>query len=178
MLLRPGRAVRRGFSIIELMAVVAIVGIIAALATAGVARYLNHSKTPEANASLAAFETGSRAYFAVDSDQSTTGVGPFVHKFCASAAAKVPATLPAARRVQGDYSTATWQCLKFTLGKPQVYQYDYQSNGATGTDALYYAYAFGDLNGNGVASTFLLTGKGGANGEATRQSFTVVNEDE
>lgn len=173
---RPTRA--RGFSLIELMAVVAIVGIISALAFAGVARYLNHSKTPEATTSLAAFENGSRNYFATDSDMSGTGVGPFVHKFCPSASAKMPATVPKSARATGVWTDTTWACLKFTLSKPQAYQYDYQSNSGTGTAATYNAYAYGDLNGNNVVSTFLLTGKGGPNGEAMRATFTVVNEDE
>jgi prepilin-type N-terminal cleavage/methylation domain-containing protein len=178
MLVHTRRSRARGFSIIELMAVVAIVGIISALAYAGVARYLNHSKTPEATTSLAAFENGSRVYFGTESDMSGIGVGPFAHKFCPTATAKVPTTVPKSAKAPGVWTDATWVCLKFTLTKPQAYQYDYQSNSLTGTDATYNAYAFGDLNGNGINSTFVLSGKGGANGEAQRASFTVSNEDE
>jgi prepilin-type N-terminal cleavage/methylation domain-containing protein len=171
------RAQRRGFSLIEVMAVVAIVGIISMLAYAGVSRYLAHSKTPEATTTLAAFENGSRVAFSAETDSGGSGTGPFVHQFCPTSAVPVPPAIPQAQRVMGVWNAATWSCLKFTMSAPQFYQYSYVSSG-TGTGATYTATAFGDLNGNGVASTFLLIGKGGANGEAQRKSMVTVAEDE
>ena len=171
------RARRRGFSLIEVMAVITIVGIISALAYAGVARYLAHSKTPEATSTLAAFENGSRVRFAAETDSGGMGTGPFVHQFCPSATTPMPAAVPKAARVAGVWTDTTWSCLKFTMSAPQFYQYDYQSTGS-GTAAVYNAYAYGDLNGNSVNSTFLLQGIGGSNGEAQRKGMSVVNEDE
>lgn len=159
------------------MAVVAIIGVISALAYAGVARYLAHSKTPEATSTLAAFQNGSRVAYAAETDSGGSGTGPFVHKFCPSATVPVPPAIPAAQRTLGTWTAATWVCLKFTLSAPQSYQYNYTSSGI-GTAATYNAAAYGDLNGNSVISTFLLTGKGGSNGEAQRQTMVIVNEDE
>ncbi len=159
------------------MAVVAIVGIISMVAYAGVARYLAHSKVPEATTTLSALENGSRVAFSAESDSGGAGTGPFVHQFCPTAATGVPATVPKAARADGNWTAPTWACLKFTMTGPQFYQYNYTSAGTGGT-ATYTATAYGDLNGNSVNSTFALTGKGSANGEAQRQTMVVVNEDE
>jgi prepilin-type N-terminal cleavage/methylation domain-containing protein len=171
------RAQRRGFSLVEVMAVVAIIGVISMVAYAGVARYLAHSKTPEATSTLAALENGSRVAYAGETDSGGSGTGPFVHQFCPSATVPVPPAVPTAQRTAGTWTAPTWACLKFTMSAPQFYQYNYTSSG-TGTGATYTAAAYGDLNGNSVLSTFLLTGKGGANGEAQRQTMVVVKEDE
>lgn len=167
----------RGFSIVEVMAVVVIFGIIATLAVAGVVKYLSRSKTPEATTTLAALENGSRVSFQVQQDTSGTGTGPFVHLFCSSATAKVPTAIPRAQRVMADWSAETWKCLKFTMTSQQYYQYDYQSSGAN-TGAVYYAYAYGDLDGDGTLSTYVVKGVGGPRGESVRESMTVTMEDE
>ncbi len=167
----------RGFSLVEVMAVVAIFGIIAALASAGVVQYIAHAKTAEATTTLAAFENGSRVVFQTQTDVSGTGGGPFVHKFCPSATAKVPADVPKSRRVSANWAGEPWQCLRFTMTAQQYYQYDYQSSG-TDTSAVYFATAIGDLDGDEILSNFVLKGVGGSKGEAQRESLTIVRENE
>jgi len=175
-----------GFTLVELMIVVAIIGVLAALAIYGVSRYLKHSKTAEATRSIGTMEVGSKAKFQLDTDKSGTGIGPFVHVFCPSAGAPVPAAgIPKGQKlavVSGagtEYNQATFTCLKFIMTDPQFYQYNYTSNNPTdGPAALYTATAMGDLDGNGINSTFQLKGGGSSTGEAARISMTVINEDE
>ena len=178
-----------GFTLVELMIVVAIIGVLAALAIYGVSRYLKHSKTAEANRSLGTIETGSKQQFQLDTDSSgppPTGIGPFVHTFCPSATITPSSGIPAGQKVvvvssgTAEYNQLGWKCLKFVMTDPQFYAYTYASDAPTGTgiNAHYTATANGDLDGNGVTSTFQLNGIGDATGEARKVSLIVTNEDE
>jgi type IV pilus assembly protein PilA len=171
-----------GFTLVELMIVVAIIGVLAALAIYGVSRYLKHSKTAEATRNLGAMETGSKNAFQQETDTSGSGTGPFVHKFCNSSTISPPSTgLPAAAKIKApstDWNDAAWTCLKFSINEPQFYQYTYTTNSSTGTAATYAATANGDLDGNGTKSTFQLNGQGSSTGDATRLSMVITNEDE
>ncbi len=172
-----------GFTLVELMIVVAIIGVLAALAIYGVSRYLKHSKTAEATRNLGSIETGSKNQFQQETDTSGTGTGPFVHRFCPDSTINPPGSaVPSAAKVKAvatDWNDPAWQCLKFSINEPQFYMYTYKGNtGTTGTAALYTATANGDLDGNGTQSTFQLTGSGSATGDAQRNALRITNEDE
>jgi type IV pilus assembly protein PilA len=167
----------RGITILEVMMVVAIVGVIAALATVGLSGYMRHAKTAEATRSLGMIETASRQQYARPTMLTDE---KFVHTFCPTGPLTPPA-VPKARKIKIDpalWADPSWKCLMFTLPDPQFYSYRYVSNGLDGTSALYSASAYGDLDGDGMTSTYQLTGKGAANGEAERVSLTITHEDE
>jgi type IV pilus assembly protein PilA len=185
-LLRIRRKNNDGFTLVELMIVVAIIGVLAALAIYGVSRYLKHSKTAEATRTLGSLETGAKAKYQKETIV-VVATGDTDHVFCGASSKDPadsggnpqPAALPKAQKATGDYSGGLWRCLNFSLNQPQFYQYDYTSSGAGSTnDAKYTATATGDLDGNGTASLFTLKGKV-VDGEATRDgAMTIVNEDE
>jgi type IV pilus assembly protein PilA len=183
--LRASRTGRDGFTLVELMIVVAIIGVLAALAIYGVARYLKHSKTAEATRVLGVIETGEEVQYERETPFGAVDSSTFVHTFCPNAP-PTPAAVPAGSKqtvtsTPGSglgYDADGWKCLKFNMADPQFYQYEVVNNGATSLGALFTASAHGDLDANGTQSTFIVVGRGGTFGDEERDSYTIVNEDE
>jgi type IV pilus assembly protein PilA len=152
------------------MIVVAIVGVLAALAVYGVRRYLLNAKTTEAKNSVGqmakdaktSFERESMASGVLQAGTSTA----IINNLCTSALASVPDGLEKVKGMKYQSALLEWsgtgdptvgfQCLHFGLTDPQYYLYDYK--GTTGANGTFDAIAHGDLNGDGVSSTFVLRG--------------------
>jgi len=179
----------RGFTLIELMIVVAIIGVLAVLAVYGVSKYLANAKTGEARANLgnigklalAAYEKETVAA-TVMSAGAATGI---LRDLCGSAASAVPSTLASVqgKKYQSTYAdwnagspTTGFMCLKFSMTAPQYYQYNYTAT--TGGSGSYSATATGDLNGNGTSSVFTLAGSIESGVLKTAPSIGEVNPEE
>jgi type IV pilus assembly protein PilA len=173
------KRLKEGFTLIELMIVVAIVGVLAVLAVYGVRKYIANAKTAEAKNSLGQMGKDSVTAFEgerMKSDILAPGGNAFVtRKICPPASTPVPAGI--ANVKGGKYqstnlewspvadvkSVAGFPCLKFEMTAPQYYSYDFQSDSPVGAPDTpgtnFTATAKGDLNGDGVGSQFTLKGK-------------------
>lgn len=153
---------RKGFTLIELMIVVAILGILAAVAIPAFLKYIKRSKTSEATMQIRKMFDSSATYFS--NDWADSGGNQLAHQFPGTGSQIGPTPLLAnigANKTNTAETiwagNSTWVALNFAVSDPHYYAYQYNSLGVD-SNAAFTATAFGNLDGDTTYSTFVRFG--------------------
>ena len=167
---------KSGFSLIELMVVVMLIGILSTIAMPILARQLRKSKTVEAYEALSKLRVGAKTYYMFTHWSNTGNILP--HSFPTNIK-MVPQTGPKCDRVvtpTSVWDANGWHTLNFAFTEHHYFAYDFFSNGATGVDAKYTAFAYGDLDCDSKLSTFEIRGQVNKEGDVATLGPMITDE--
>jgi prepilin-type N-terminal cleavage/methylation domain-containing protein len=155
-----GKRARAGFSLVELMVTVAIVGVLAATAIPAFAGMLSRSKAGEVSGSLNSMFKLAASYYA--SERGGQGNASNTTGNCTVDDAGPVPSQPLSTK-QAFNADASFRGLGFSIADFTYFSYGLVTpsaasscGNAANTSALYTFYAHGDLDGDGLESTFEL----------------------
>jgi len=167
MIARIKRRIKGGFTLIELMVVVAIIGILAAVAIPAFMKNARKAKTSEAVTNVKKLYDGARSYYEEEMN-SRGSIVPIAKQFPWAGGSGTADTKPAGNSCCGQpgdkcapnpalWQASHWSAVKFSMDDPHYYWYTYAGTN-TGTASKFNATANGNLDCDTEYSTFEMVG--------------------
>jgi len=168
---------KRGFTLIEMMIAVAIIGILASVAIPSYIRYTRRAMSVEAPMNIRRMYDGAVAYYV---GEHADLVGRIANQQFPGSVGPTPSAIPAGVKYQPtttDWDHPEWHALDFSVMDPLRYSYTFSSSGV-GLAARGDMIAQGDLDGDGIPSYYHRVCTGIIHGVMGGSGLEVVNPTE
>lgn len=182
---------QRGFTLIELMIVVVILGVLSAVAIPAFLKFVRKSKTSEGPINIKAIANGAETWYGANHTYANTGHPMrrhFPHDGNNSQVKNGPTTnrRPTEKHCKGGFAqykkdvtqwdVNPWKRLKFAIGKAHYFQYYYTYNNSDAKSPSFTVRASADLDCDEHLSSYTLSGKANAaTGEVERFNMIVTD---
>ncbi len=167
----------KGFTLVELMIVVVVLGVLSSVAVQSYRRFILQSKTSEASINLKQIVNGEIIYYSETHIDNNGKLLPRQFLSLKATPDDNPCTQGTSRYKPSTtiWKKNGWDSLQFAIHNAHYYQYKVEASGLK-TNATFTATARGNLDCDSNFSTFRVMANIGASGDPTILGMVISNE--